>query len=60
MPVFYSGIAGNRLPAHIFTAYWGYTQSIALILIVFLAPVLGAIADMAQVKKRFLGLSPPY
>lgn len=54
MPVFYSGVAGNTLPAHLSTAYWGYTQSISLIVIVLIAPILGAIADIAQVKMRFL------
>jgi UMF1 family MFS transporter len=36
------------------TAYWGYTASVALLLITLAAPVLGAIADSAAARKRFL------
>ncbi len=38
------------------TAYWGYTVSIALLLIAILAPVLGAISDHTGGKKRFLAV----
>ena len=36
------------------TAYWAYTTSAALLLIAFLAPVLGAISDHTGGKKRYL------
>jgi UMF1 family MFS transporter len=36
------------------TAYWGYTASIALLLIAVVAPVLGAIADYTGGKKRYI------
>lgn len=54
MPIFYSDVAGKNLGATTSTAYWGYTQSIALVFIVLLSPVLGAIADAAGSKKAFL------
>lgn len=54
MPIFYADVAGNNLSATAKTAYWGYTQSIALILVVLLSPVMGAIADVSQSKKAFL------
>jgi len=41
------------------TAYWGYTTSIALLLIAVLAPVLGAIADYTGGKKRKSAISRP-
>ena len=37
------------------TAYWGYTASIALLLIALVAPILGAIADHTGGKKRLVG-----
>ena len=36
------------------TAYWGYTSALALGIVAVLAPVLGAIADHAGQKKRFM------
>jgi UMF1 family MFS transporter len=45
-----AGLAGNDA-----TAYWGYTTSVALIIIAIIAPVLGAMADHAGSKKRFAG-----
>lgn len=54
MPVFYSSVAAQGLEASDATAYWGYTQSIALIFVVLLAPILGAIADRTHSKKKFL------
>lgn len=54
MPVFFSGVAASGLTASDATAYWGYTQSIALVFVVLLSPVLGAIADQTRSKKKFL------
>jgi len=44
-----SGLAENTA-----TAYWGYTTSIALLVIALIAPVLGAIADYTGGKKRYV------
>jgi UMF1 family MFS transporter len=54
LPVYYSTVAGANLPGNLATVYWGYTASIALLIIAVIAPVLGAIADFSGVKKRFL------
>ena len=54
LPVYYSTVAGANLPGNLATAYWGYTASIALLIIAVIAPVLGAIADFSGVKKRLL------
>jgi UMF1 family MFS transporter len=35
------------------TAYWGFANSIATLLIAFLAPILGTLADYFGFKKRF-------
>jgi UMF1 family MFS transporter len=54
MPIFFSDVAANTLPKTTATAYWGYTESISLILLVLLSPILGSIADRAGRKKQFL------
>jgi len=45
-----AGLADNTA-----TAYWGYTTSVALLMVALTAPVLGAVADTTGGKKRFLG-----
>jgi UMF1 family MFS transporter len=54
LPIYYSVIASPVLTPNQSTAYWGYTNSIALILVALLSPVLGAIADFRGQKKRYL------
>lgn len=54
MPIFYADVAAGPLDGPTKTAYWGYTQSIALLLVVILSPILGAIADVSQSKREFL------
>ncbi|TEU12482.1 MAG: MFS transporter [Anaerolineales bacterium] len=44
-----SGLAENTA-----TAYWGYTTSIALLMIAIIAPVLGAVADYTGGRKRYV------
>src|SRR5690606_31420325 len=54
LPIFYYDVAGIHLPEDLAASYWGYTQSIALILVALIAPLLGAIADISGSKLRFL------
>jgi UMF1 family MFS transporter len=54
LPVYYSSVAAVNLPANLRTAYWGYTSTIALLIVAFLGPVLGAMADFSGAKKKFL------
>ncbi len=54
LPVYYSKVAGANLAPNIATAYWGYTTTIALLIVAFLSPILGAIADFSGIKKKFL------
>ena len=53
LPVFYSTVAASGLERHLATAYWGYTQSVAMLIIAVLAPVLGSLADLAGRKSYF-------
>jgi UMF1 family MFS transporter len=54
LPVYYSSVAAGNLPAHIATAYWGFTSSISAAIAAIISPVLGAVADFRGSKKRFL------
>ena len=55
-PPFYRSLAMKAgAPSHQATAYWGYTASVALLLVALIGPVLGAVADYTGGKKRFVG-----
>ena len=54
LPLYYRTVAGQYLPGNLATVYWGYTVSIALLIIAMSAPVLGAIGDYSGTRKRFL------
>ena len=54
LPVYYSSVAAANLPAHIRTANWSYTTTIALLLVAFMGPVMGAMADFSGSKKKYL------
>lgn len=54
LPIFYYDVAAKNIDRVLATSYWGYSQSIAVLLIAVLAPVLGAIADHSSSKKAFL------
>ena len=56
LPIYYQEVAASSLPDATATAYWGYTNSIALAIIAVLSPVIGAIADYLGAKKRFLAV----
>jgi UMF1 family MFS transporter len=53
-PFFRSLAVSAGIPENTATAYWGYTASIALAIVALSAPVLGAVADHAGLRKRFL------
>jgi len=54
LPIFYKDVAGVNLPGNLATSYWGYTQTIAMIIIAVISPILGAAADYSDSKKSFL------
>lgn len=53
-PFFRSLVLNAGLPEQDATAYWGYTTSLALLIIAVCAPILGAIADFTGYRKRYL------
>lgn len=54
LPIFYKDVAGINLPGNLATSYWGYTQTIAMVIIAVISPILGAAADYSDSKKSFL------
>ncbi|WP_342046586.1 MFS transporter [Bacillus sp. OTU530] len=53
-PIYFKAAAKNAgVTAANSTAYWGYANSIATLLVSILAPILGTIADYRHFKKRF-------
>jgi UMF1 family MFS transporter len=56
LPVFYSSVAGANLSKTTASSYWGYTNTIAMLIVAITAPILGALADHSGTKKRFLAL----
>ena len=54
LPVFYSSVAGAGLSKTTASSYWGYTNTIAMLIVAFSAPILGALADHCGMKKKFL------
>ncbi len=56
LPVFYSSVAAVGLTKTQATSYWGYTNTIGMLIIALSAPLLGAIADHSGTRKRFLGV----
>jgi len=54
LPIYYRAIAEPTLTGNQITSYWAYTNSIALLLIAIISPILGAMADFKGQKKRYL------
>ncbi len=53
LPVFFKSYAATTLTPTNATAFWGYANSFATILIVLMAPILGSLADYKGYKKKF-------
>lgn len=54
MPVFFKTWVASGLPGIRSTELWGYANSTSSLILAFLAPFLGALADYRRNKKRFL------
>lgn len=56
LPVFYETVAGAGLPGNKAEIYWSNTQTIAMLCVALISPILGAIADHVGAKVRFLSI----
>ena len=54
LPVYYHQVAAAGLPENLRTVYWGYTQTVGLLIVAAISPLLGAVADCLGAKKKFL------
>lgn len=54
LPIFFSNVAANNLPKNMATSYWGYTNSVAMLIIILITPILGILADMRERRKFYL------
>ncbi len=54
LPVFYYDVAFKGYDQTMASSYWGYANSIAMLIVALLAPILGTIADYSSSKKKFL------
>ncbi len=54
LPTFFNAVAAANLSKVTASSYWGYTNTIGMLLMALAAPVVGAIADYSGSKKRFL------
>ncbi len=55
LPIYFHDVAASVLPEPERTAYWGYTSAVALLIAALISPLLGAYADLAGSKKKFIG-----
>jgi MFS transporter, UMF1 family len=55
LPIFYVDVAAKTLEdSNLALSYWGFTQTIAMLIAALIAPILGAYADYSGSKMRFL------
>ncbi|GAK42564.1 hypothetical protein TCA2_5056 [Paenibacillus sp. TCA20] len=54
LPIFYQNVAAAGLDDAIATSYWAFSQTIAMILVAVLSPILGAAADVGGRKGTYL------
>lgn len=52
LPIYFNGIAGQAGLSEVdYLAYWGYAASVSTLIVVFIGPVLGTLADTKNFKK---------
>lgn len=57
LPLYFKSVFANAGgDASLSTAYWGYANSIATLVLALLAPILGTLADYKGYKKKFFSL----
>ncbi len=54
LPPYFSGVAAQGLPEAQATSIWAYGTTLSMLVVAFMGPILGAIADYTAGKKRFM------
>src|SRR5512145_2221509 len=55
-PIYYQRVAADGLEAAVATSRFAWATTIAILIVAIVAPLLGAIADYAAMKKRLLAV----
>jgi len=55
-PIYFQKVAAAGMPAPVATSRFAWASTIAILIVAVLAPLLGAVADYAAVKKRLLAV----
>ena len=56
LPIYFNALAsGAGLSESDYLAYWGYAGSVATILVAFIGPICGTLADQKLKKPLFIG-----
>jgi MFS transporter, UMF1 family len=55
-PIYYQSVVAADLPDAVATSRFAWATTIAIMIVAFVAPLLGAIADYASLKKRMLAI----
>jgi UMF1 family MFS transporter len=55
-PIFFQKVAAAGMAAPVATSRFAWATTIAILIVAVIAPLLGAVADYAAVKKRLLGV----
>ncbi len=55
-PIYFARVVGADLPEQTATRWFGWASSLSLAAIALLSPVLGALADHAPIKKKFVAV----
>jgi len=55
-PIFFQKVAAAGMPGPVATARFAWASTMAILMVAVIAPLLGAVADHAPVKKRFLAV----
>lgn len=53
MPIFYKDFAASHLAGSVSTAHWGVANSAASLVLALLSPIMGAMADYKNTKKKY-------
>ena len=57
-PIYFQKVAAAGMPGPVATSRFAWATTIAILIVAVVAPLLGAVADYAPVKKRLLGRVP--
>src|SRR5258706_1769118 len=55
-PIYFQKVAAAGIPGPVATSRFAWATTIAIVIVAVVAPLLGAVADYAAVKKRLLAM----